>query len=204
MAKVSMSYSESSYDFIFLCFLVDPQLFSAKQSTHHMTVTGYSVYNVDKASFREKEMRNTVLLLTFSLCIQSAALWAKDEPSTYKGPPTPSMVENVMPKKDWIAHINNSLPGLLCDHNQYFVQCFQVNAKECTEFTQLLVQACLNNVALALPPELDPQQGEYWGQIVGRCSYDLYEKFMHEKKRDLPNCNKIEKNDTPKPSQAIP
>lgn len=138
-------------------------------------------------------MRKIVLMLTLPLFFYSSLLHTLP----YQGPPTPSMIEKNMAKKSWMSHIENTLPGLLCDPNQYFMQCFNVKATECIEFTQMFVQACLNNVALGLPDELDSKQGKYWGQIIGRCSYDLYEKFMQPKKRDLTSCKQTNSTNAP-------
>lgn len=107
-------------------------------------------------------------------------------------------------KKQWMQNVQQDLPPVLCEKERYFVQCFQVTEEECVDFTRLLVKACLSNIALGLPQDLDQQQGEYWGQMVGRCSYDLYEKFMRPKKRDLEKCRLEDKKNLPKPIQEMP
>jgi Asp-tRNA(Asn)/Glu-tRNA(Gln) amidotransferase B subunit len=156
-------------------------------------------------------MRTTATLLTNLLLCLPLCLWAldkdqeKSKSKNYTEIPTPAMIESISSKKSWVDNVEKTLPTLLCDKNQYFVQCFQVTENECVDFTKLLVRACLNNVSLALPQQMNNQQGEYWGQMVGRCTYDLYTKYMQEKKRQTPNCNVTSKNDDlPKPSQALP
>ncbi len=94
----------------------------------------------------------------------------------------------VKDKKVWMENVEQSLPQLLCQEDKYFRQCFKTDAKECQEFTLLLVQACLNNASLSLPAALNAEQGEYWGQMIGRCTYDLYSKFMKSKKLDSREC----------------
>lgn len=109
-------------------------------------------------------------------------------------------------KQDWLIAMQKDLPNVLCQPEHYFVQCFNTTETECLETTKLYVKACLNNVTLALPAQLSKDQGEYWGQMVGRCSYDLYEKFMAAKKKDVSTCQPTapKNDDLPKPSQAIP
>jgi len=109
-------------------------------------------------------------------------------------------------KQEWLTKMQQDLPAVLCQEDRYFMQCFNVTKPECIEVTSLYVKACLNNITLALPTELNTEQGEYWGQMVGRCSYDLYEKFMEAKKRDTADCHaqSSTQQDLPKPSQAIP
>lgn len=109
-------------------------------------------------------------------------------------------------KQDWIIAMQKDLPNVLCQPDHYFVECFNTTQTECLETTKLYVKACLNNVTLALPTQLSQDQGEYWGQMVGRCSYDLYEKFMAAKKKEVNKCHLTlpQNNDLPKPSQAIP
>lgn len=91
-------------------------------------------------------------------------------------------------KNLWVATMQNNLPKTLCQPQQYFVKCFDVTEAQCLETTALYVKGCLDSLSLALPSELSKEQGEHWGKMVGRCSFDLYEKFMSAKKRKLPEC----------------
>lgn len=129
-----------------------------------------------------------------------------DAPSTPPTTPEPPTHHAPGMKKDWVIGMQNDLPKVLCQNDKYFVQCYNTTEAECIEVMGLYVKACLNNVIIALPPELNKHQGEYWGQMVGRCSYDLYEKFMKGKKLDKPSCQTqpSKTDDLPKPSQAIP
>ncbi len=155
-------------------------------------------------------MRHKVLFLTYFLLLPCLAIAAKTTPKATETPKeTPkAQAEIAEPgnKKDWSLNIQQTLPGLLCDSKKYFVTCYSVTQSECTEYTQLLVKACLSNIQLALPQTLDKAAGEYWGQMVGKCSYDLYQKFMQPKKLPKPGCEEIPQNkdDLPKPSQATP
>lgn len=166
-------------------------------------------------------MKYKVLFLTYLLFCQPCLVFAtsaKKAPETTKATKTVETTKEVPQnkeidiqsiegnKKEWSSNIQQTLPGLLCDSQKYFVSCFSVSQHECTEYTHLLVKACLSNIQLALPQTLDKAQGEYWGQMVGKCSYDLYEKFMQPKKLPKPGCQELSpnKDDLPKPSQATP
>ncbi len=138
-------------------------------------------------------MKNIVLILTYFLICSPGAALADNAPAPGN-------------KKAWALNITQTLPGLLCDSKKYFVTCFSVTQAECTEFTELLVKACLSNVQLALPQDIDSNQGEYWGKVIGKCSYDLYEKFMQNKKLPKPGCDDFHKpkDDLPQSSQDTP
>ncbi len=132
-------------------------------------------------------------------------------PAASTGPTTPPPalpIEKGQPvlaeKKAWIENMQRGLPGLLCQDDHYFVKCFEVSHQQCVDFTKLLVEGCLNNANLTLPQNLDSQQREYWGQMIGRCSYDLYERFMLPKKRTLPQCTSKTDSDLPKPVGTPP
>ncbi|MGD9591824.1 MAG: hypothetical protein AB7V32_04835 [Candidatus Berkiella sp.] len=157
-------------------------------------------------------MRKIVYLLTYSLllsfCYPAIGTDATHK-STQSVPAAPNESASLPAegnKKEWSLNIEQTLPGLLCDSKKYFVTCFDVTQQECTEYTQLLVRACLSNIQLALPQNIDKTQGEYWGKMVGKCSYDLYEKFMQPKKLPKPGCQTFSQNDDdlPPPSEAKP
>lgn len=93
-----------------------------------------------------------------------------------------------MDKAKWEQQILSTLPQTLCKSDQYFIRCFETNEKDCAEFTTILVQACLKNISIALPSSLTKEQGEHWGGLVGRCTYDLYVKFMHPKVKGNIEC----------------
>ncbi len=146
-------------------------------------------------------MRKIVLLLTYLIMTQPCIVLAAS--SNSPPPKLPQVTKEqeqnkaerktqdvvTGDRKEWLENVEKVLPQMLCTPKEYFVECFNVGEQECKEFTHLLVRACLNNVQLALPPQIDKQQGEYWGKIVGKCSYDLYEKFMQNKKIPKPGCD---------------
>lgn len=91
-------------------------------------------------------------------------------------------------RQAWLAHMRSELPGVLCQPDQYFMKCFNNTQTECLEASQSYVNACVDNSIVGLPPQLDEAQGKFWGQMVGRCAFDLYEKFMQSKKLQKPEC----------------
>ncbi len=107
----------------------------------------------------------------------------------------PAEENKLVAKKAWMENIQNKLPPLLCEKDQYFMKCFSVTQNECVDFNKLFVQACLNNVALALPAELNDEHSKRWGAVVGKCSLDLFEKFLSSKKQNLADCKEATKDD---------
>ena len=91
--------------------------------------------------------------------------------------------------KAWVETLHQELPLRLCAPKQYFVNCFNVTEPECVVTTTLLVEGCLNGIKDDLPKTLDEKDSAHWGGLVARCTADLYDKFMHEKRRESPECN---------------
>jgi|GEM_PF-6257360 len=137
-------------------------------------------------------MQKIATTLTFIMVSFLSPSWASD--STPSPSKDQSSAKNVATKKAWMENIQNTLPGLLCNKDQHFMTCFSVTEKECVDFNKLFVQACLNNVAMSLPAELNPQEGKHWGAVMGKCSYDLFEKFLHSKKLAKPECGEVKKD----------
>lgn len=105
---------------------------------------------------------------------------------------------HLVAKKAWMENIQNKLPAMLCEKDHYFMKCFSVTQAECTDFNKLFVQACLNNIALALPPELNENDSKHWSAVMGKCSYDLFEKFVQSKKLNTPDCKEVKKEEPKK------
>lgn len=93
-----------------------------------------------------------------------------------------------VPKKEWLAHVREKLPQTLCQKDQFFMKCFAVSESECQDFAKTLVDACATGAATDLTDNVDVAQGEQWGMIISRCSYDLYDKYMSQKKHQKPEC----------------
>lgn len=146
-------------------------------------------------------MKYKVYILTYLLLSLPYTLMATEQKALGLPDKAGSQTENPSSnKKVWMLNIEQTLPGLLCDPKKYFVDCFSVTQEECTDFTKLIVHACLSNVQVALPQEIDKTQGEYWGQMIGKCSYDLYEKFMQSKKLPKPGCVFLQPNKEESPN----
>ena len=105
-------------------------------------------------------------------------------------PPLAPLPQSIS-KQQWQDHIQTNLPPELCKQDQYFIQCFETTTQECVDFTRVLVQACLSNVLVGLPESLDKEKGAHWGQLIARCSYDLYDKFMQKKKKSTQACQNV-------------
>ncbi len=134
-------------------------------------------------------MKKTAITLTFIISSFLPVVWASDPiPGPLKAPAVQAPQKHVS-KKSWMDNLQKTLPTILCQDNQHFMTCFSTTKKECIAYNQLFVQACLNNVALALPAELNAEEAAHWGAVMGKCTFDLYEKFMQAKKSKKPECN---------------
>ncbi|MCS5710020.1 hypothetical protein [Candidatus Berkiella aquae] len=136
-------------------------------------------------------MQIIAIILTFMIGSFLEFAWA-GEPilGPVKAPAaSASSTNNLVNKKAWIENMQNNLPSLLCKKDQHFMTCFKITENECVDLNKLFVQACLNNVSLALPAELNSDEATRWGSVIGQCTFDLYEKFMQSKKVSKPECN---------------
>ncbi len=103
--------------------------------------------------------------------------------------PIPSKKDIVqVDKYVWMARMKKTLPDSLCDKNHYFLKCFNTNEAECQKLTSIFLGACLDKAISNLPSYLTSEQQAEWGQIMGRCTYDLYNTFMADLKKNDPAC----------------
>lgn len=137
-------------------------------------------------------MQKKAIILTFIVGSFLDLVWA-NEPIL--GPVKAPATANLVNKKAWIENMQNSLPSILCKNDQHFMKCFDITANECIDLNKLFVQACLNNIVLALPSELNTDEATHWGSVIGKCAFDLYEKLMPSKKLSKPECNQSVKNE---------
>lgn len=151
-------------------------------------------------------MRKIATILTFLVLPFSISVLASDPiPGPVKAPVTATEMKSVT-KKAWMESIQNNLPGILCQQDHYFLKCYSLDAKECVDLNKLFVQACLNNAAVSLPVELTAQDTEHWGAVIGKCTLDVFEKFLSSKKLKKPECTDVtDKSDkTDKSNKAKP
>jgi len=107
-----------------------------------------------------------------------------------------SGAQPILSKKDisqvdkyvWMARMKKTLPDSLCDKSHYFLKCFNTDEKECQKLTSIFLGACLDKAITKLPSQLTSNQQAEWGQIMGRCTYDLYNTFMADLKKSEPAC----------------
>lgn len=74
-------------------------------------------------------------------------------------------------KEIWIDHMTTALPTLFCNPSQYFRQCFNVSAEQCEEVAVSAARICLDKNRSQIPNTLvQPEDGNHWGTIIGRCA----------------------------------
>lgn len=118
----------------------------------------------------------------------------------------PTSSEKSRDKYSWMARMKHKLPPLLCDKNQYFLTCFNTDQQECEKLTTVYLSACLDKSIADLPSRLTSEQQVHWGEVMGRCTYDLYNTFMADLKKDTPACTKAaaEQPEAQTPAKAVP
>jgi hypothetical protein len=95
-----------------------------------------------------------------------------------------------IPKDDWIDKMSTILPTAFCQPHQYFRQCFDVSQTECEETAMSAVRICLGKNKDKMPSVfVQPQDGRYWGRIVGSCAGGAYEITLRKKRISNRRCN---------------
>ena len=97
---------------------------------------------------------------------------------------------NEVLKDDWINGVTTALPAALCKSDQLFRQCFSVTQEECEEVALSSTRVCIKNNREKIPPRLNqPEDGRYWGQIIGSCVGSAYVIALKNKKINNDKCN---------------
>lgn len=106
--------------------------------------------------------------------------------------PAPQETPQTTTKAAWSATLNEKLPQDLCRKESQFLTCFEIEPAECQTMVAWFSKSCLTNMSSTLPQTLSSKEGEKYGQILGRCVYDLYNMFLAEKKIDNEECPSYE------------
>jgi len=93
-------------------------------------------------------------------------------------------------KEAWLNSMSTILPTAFCQANQYFRQCFDVSQTECEETAMSATRICLQKHKDEIPETLtQPNDGAYWGRIVGRCAGEAYAITLRKKRISDQKCN---------------
>jgi len=93
-------------------------------------------------------------------------------------------------KEAWMESMSTALPTLFCQSNQYFRQCFDITQAECEETAASATRICLQKYESKIPDTLvQPEDGTYWGRIIGSCAGEAYEITLRKKRISNQKCN---------------
>jgi len=99
-------------------------------------------------------------------------------------------IANEISKDDWINGMTTALPVALCKSDQFFRQCFSVTQEECEEVALSATRVCIENNRERIPSRINqPEDGRYWGQIIGGCVGPAYVIALKDKKINNEKCN---------------
>lgn len=95
-------------------------------------------------------------------------------------------------REDWVEGMQATIPTLFCQRDQYFRQCFRVDAIECETLAASSVRNCLASLGESLPAVLQqPRDGTHWGSRVGQCAGTAYELALMDKRLSNPRCDDV-------------
>lgn len=93
-------------------------------------------------------------------------------------------------KNDWLNAMSTALPTAFCNSVQYFRQCFTISAQECEETAASATRICLANNKDKIPEKLaQPEDGTYWGTVIGKCAGNAFEIALIKKRINNTKCN---------------
>lgn len=135
----------------------------------------------------------------YSLKSESVKKQTDPKPTETKLNNTPALQHEPKPidKYVWLSRMKELLPAQLCGSDEYFLKCFDIDQAGCKQFSEIYLTACLDQIAPKLPTKLSTIDGQKWGQMMGRCTHDLFNKFMADKKKTLPECTNVGKIKSP-------
>jgi hypothetical protein len=89
--------------------------------------------------------------------------------------------------------MTTTLPVVFCNANSYFRQCFAVTIQECEKTSASATRVCLNKNKNKMPNILhQPEDGTYWGKIIGKCAGEAYEISLIDKRINNNECDNLD------------
>ena len=102
---------------------------------------------------------------------------------------TTARAELLVPREDWSAEMANVLPPAMCRDGAFFRACFDVPTTECHTSASASTASCLRQYKSKMPDPLkQPEDGSHWGQLVGRCTANVYAAEHKDKKIEDAKC----------------
>ena len=95
-------------------------------------------------------------------------------------------------QEQWIAFMVRGFPSAFCGPDQFYRNCFEVSAEECTETVTSAAEDCLDEVADELPETFTFEQGRKWGPVIEKCIDAAYVQTYSDLKIDSEECNAIQ------------
>lgn len=92
-------------------------------------------------------------------------------------------------KGRWFDQMEKAVPNNFCSEQQYFRQCFEVDAKTCQNTLAKATRDCIGQLESDVPDELDGEARQQWGERVGQCAGETYEASLADKRIDSQRCN---------------
>ena len=94
-----------------------------------------------------------------------------------------------LPRDKWLEAMTVSVPTYFCKPEQYFRQCFEVEAGECEQVALSATRTCLSQMRERIPAVMrQPADGRVWGTRLGNCAGVAYEAALAEKHKPDPRC----------------
>ena len=92
-------------------------------------------------------------------------------------------------KEDWTSYMSTTFPTTLCQL-PFYRQCFDVTQSECEEAVLSATIECIEEYEDDIPDVLNqPNDGTYWGKIIGRCVGEAYLSEFEESLISSEKCN---------------
>jgi hypothetical protein len=103
----------------------------------------------------------------------------------------PSYAEGAS-KQAWLQRMKTTLPTKMCAEQQYFRQCFDVDARQCERTMASATRSCVREFESDIPDTLDRDAGRRWGKRLGQCAGGTYETSLTGQRIDDERCNNID------------
>lgn len=95
-------------------------------------------------------------------------------------------------KSRWLDQMEKALPSNFCAQQQYFRQCFEVDANTCKRTMASATRGCIDQIESDVPKELDGQTKRKWGERLGQCATENYQNQLSDQRIDSERCNNVD------------
>jgi len=90
----------------------------------------------------------------------------------------------------WSSEVEDAMPPTLCQSTLYFMTCFDIDAKQCSDIIRTISRDCLDQIDQDVPEALSESEITKWSNVFGHCVGTTYTTQLTNdgRKKTGPGC----------------